>query len=63
MYKVISMEFKTGLFGTANLTKIDAQMTEILDKYEKAGWNLVALDTVDVSGKNFVYRFVFKSKS
>ena len=62
MYKVISMEFKTGLMGGVNITKQDTQMEQILNKYEAQGFELVTISEVEVSGKNFVYRFVFKSK-
>ena len=62
MYKVISIEFKSGLFGT-NIQKLDDQMSDILNKYEKQGWELVALTEMDTNRKQYSYKFVFKSKS
>ena len=60
MYKVISCEFKCGLLGGTNIQKLDQQMTEILNKYEAAGWEFVSLTEIGNDRKQFSYKFVFK---
>ncbi|MBE6690287.1 MAG: DUF4177 domain-containing protein [Ruminococcaceae bacterium] len=61
MYKIISIEFKSGLFGT-NIQKLDDRMTEILNSYEKQGWELVTFTEMDTARKGYTYKFVFKAK-
>ena len=59
MYKVVTYEVKTGLFG-ANVAKVDAQMEEYLNSEAKNGWELVTMTEMNTSTKSFVYKMVFK---
>ena len=59
MYKVVTYEVKTGLFG-AKTAKVDAQMEEYLNLEEKNGWALVTMTEMNTDTKSFVYKMVFK---
>lgn len=59
MYKIVTYEIKTGLFG-ANTAKSDAEMVEFLNAKEKEGWCLVSMTEMDTNSRSFVYKMVFK---
>ena len=59
MYKVVTYEVKTGLFGV-KMAKVDAEMEEYLNLEEKNGWALVTMTEMDTDTKSFVYKMVFK---
>ena len=59
MYLVTTYEVKSGLFGT-NTMKADNSMTQYLNMQEKNGWILVSMTESNTSGKNFVYKMVFR---
>lgn len=61
MYKVVSYETKCGLFG-ANIQKADAKMEEFINEYEKNGWELVSMTSLETSSKSFDYKMIFKKK-
>ena len=59
MYKVVTYEIKTGLFG-ANTAKSDAAMAQFLNEQENDGWCLVSMREMNADSRSFVYELVFK---
>jgi len=59
MYKVVTYEIKTGLFG-ANTAKSDAEMEQFLNKTENDGWCLVSMTEMNTDSRSFIYKMVFK---
>ena len=62
MYKVESLEIKSGLFGTT-YAKTDAQIADFINAHESEGWELVSMNEINSDSKNFWYRFTFKKKA
>ena len=60
MYKIVNYEQKAGFFSSQ--VKIDGEFEEYLNSMDKDGWALVAMTQLDTTGKNFVFKLVFKKK-
>ena len=59
MYKVETYDVKCSVRGTRTV-KMDTYLTNIINKQEADGWELVSMTELGSKSKNFTFQMVFK---